>query len=233
MPPRPTSRTRALPLLLGALLSAATPRAFAGEADDMSLVMAKESFDLAEKAYALGKFDDALRHYERAFELKQLPALLFNIGQCHRNLGNWERASFFYQGYLSREPKAKNRDKVQALIEQMDAKVREQEEAKRAAVAAPGANPARVDTGAPNAAMPSPSAPPPEAARPGVAVVPPAATTPPAPTESTPLYRSGWLWAAVGVVVVGGIVAAVVATNPSVSADNLNGTLGGPIDASR
>ena len=121
-----TPRTPRIPplstLLLGALLLAALPAqpAWAGDAEDMNLAMAKESFDLAEKAYALGKFDDALKHYERAFELKQLPPLLFNIGQCHRNLGNWERASFFYQGYLSREPKAKNRDKVQALIADID-----------------------------------------------------------------------------------------------------------------
>src|SRR4051812_24080106 len=99
----------------------------AARANDADLDKAKEIYGQAEKEYQLGRFDDALKLYQQAFEAKPLPGFLFNIGQCHRNLGNWERASFFYQGYLAREPKAKNRSAVLALIDQMNEKIKEAE----------------------------------------------------------------------------------------------------------
>src|SRR4051794_24258540 len=94
--------------LLLALLGATRAHA-ANDLGDPALAQAKAVFGEAEKQYALGRFEEALKHFERAFELKPLPEFLFNIGQCHRNLGHWERANFFFQGYLNRVPKARNR----------------------------------------------------------------------------------------------------------------------------
>jgi tetratricopeptide (TPR) repeat protein len=34
----------------------------------------------------------------------RLPAFLFNIGQCHRKLGQHEQAIFFYSRYLKANP---------------------------------------------------------------------------------------------------------------------------------
>src|SRR5262245_36002763 len=53
-----------------------------------------EARALAQKAhvdYQLGRFDQAAKAYERAFELDQRPSRLFNIGQCYRQLKNYER----------------------------------------------------------------------------------------------------------------------------------------------
>ena len=208
----------------------------AAETDDKALAEAKESFTQAEKSYALGKFDDALKQYEHAFDLKPMPAFLFNIGQCYRNLGNWERASFFYQGYLNREPRAKSRDKVLALIEQMNQKVREQEEARRAAAAAIVATPPAPPSAAGNVVTGAPPASSGGEGKPAVPGAVPPVPTPPSdtPPPSTPTYKKWWVWTLVGVAVVGGGVAtAMVLTNPSVSTANLNGSLGSPIDASR
>jgi len=55
--------------------------------------------------YKLARFEDALADYSRAYELFPAPALLFNLGQCHRNLKNYERAIFFFEGYLREQPK--------------------------------------------------------------------------------------------------------------------------------
>ena len=55
--------------------------------------------------YKLARFEDALQDYSRAYELYPAPALLFNLGQCHRNLKNYERAIFFFEGYLREQPK--------------------------------------------------------------------------------------------------------------------------------
>ena len=239
MPPRFGSVPALAVLALVSLLCSGSPSALAQGApvdDATTLAAAKESFDQAEKSYALGKFGDALRQYERAFDLKPLPAFLFNIGQCHRNLGNWERASFFYNGYLSRDPKAKNRDKVLTLIDQMNAKVREQDEARRAAAAASGTTgTGTTGTGTTGTGTTGTGTTTPTTREPGV-IVPPQAVTPPVtpPVAETPTYRKWWVWTLVGVAVVGGgVAAAVVATNPSVSTANLNGSLGSPIDASR
>jgi hypothetical protein len=49
--------------------------------------------------------------------------LLFNIGQCYRELGNYERASFFLRGYLHEIPKAKNRALVEDLITECESKL--------------------------------------------------------------------------------------------------------------
>ena len=62
-----------------------------------------------EKLFALGRFDEALEQYEKAFEAKPLPGFLFNIAQCHRNLGNIDQAIFSYRKYLREAPDADNR----------------------------------------------------------------------------------------------------------------------------
>ena len=79
---------------------------------------AKEHFKLAEQHYKLGRFKDALQEYSIAYELAPLAGFLFNIGQCHRLLGNHERAVFFYEGYLREKPNARNRKAVLKLIKE-------------------------------------------------------------------------------------------------------------------
>jgi len=79
---------------------------------------AKKHFKLAEQHYKLGRFKDALKEYSIAYELAPLAGFLFNIGQCHRLLGNHERAVFFYEGYLREKPNAKNRNAVLKLIKE-------------------------------------------------------------------------------------------------------------------
>jgi tetratricopeptide (TPR) repeat protein len=115
-------------------------------ADD-SKQEAKKHFKLAEQHYKLGRFKDALQEYSIAYELAPLAGFLFNIGQCHRLLGNHERAVFFYEGYLREKPNARNRKAVLKLIaeskkelnkqlaeqKRLEAEKRKAEEAKRQA----------------------------------------------------------------------------------------------------
>ena len=62
---------------------------------------ARAHYEAAEKAYALGNFEEALAHYLRSLETRDVPALYFNVAQCHRQLKQWERALFFYRRFLS------------------------------------------------------------------------------------------------------------------------------------
>src|SRR5688572_8188229 len=103
----------------------------AARADDAATRAARHHFQKGEKLFALGRFDEALDQYEQAFEARPLPAFLFNIGQCHRNLGNFEQAIFSFRKYLRQLPDADNREAVEALIDELAARQREAEEAAR------------------------------------------------------------------------------------------------------
>ncbi len=96
-----------------AVVLAPTARA---QDDDPDLKRARKHFKRGEKLFALGRFAEALDAYEAAFEAKDLPDFLFNVGQCHRNLGNYDQAIFSYRKYLKLRPDAHNRKAVEKLI---------------------------------------------------------------------------------------------------------------------
>ncbi len=107
-------------LLIALMLTIGGARA-AG-ADDVATRSAKRHYDRGEKLFALGKFADALDEFEKAFDAKPIPDFLFNIGQCHRNLGDFDAAIFSYRKFLVLAPEAPNREKVQELIDELEAK---------------------------------------------------------------------------------------------------------------
>ena len=107
-------------LALLALLFAVSPRI--AHAEDPATRSAKRHFDRGEKLFALGKFDDALDEYQKAFDAKPIPDFLFNIGQCYRNLGDYQQAIFSFKKYLKLEPDAPDKDKVEKLIDELEEK---------------------------------------------------------------------------------------------------------------
>ena len=90
-------------------------------------VEARRLFDEATGHYKVGAFAQALAGYEAAYALFKAPAFLFNIAQCHFQLQNWDRAVFFFEGYLREQPNAPNR----ALVEDLIREAREREAASR------------------------------------------------------------------------------------------------------
>src|SRR5689334_18866554 len=98
-------------LLLVMTLAIAVPSRPA-YADDPATRAARRHFERGEKQFALGKFDDALDEYQKAFDAKPLPAFLYNIGQCYRNLGDLDQAIFSFKKYLKLEPEADNKEAV-------------------------------------------------------------------------------------------------------------------------
>src|SRR5579863_9001645 len=99
----------ALPLL--ALLLSASPRVEAEK-------LARQSMT----DYNVGDFDSALKEATQAYKLDPRPGFLYNLGQVHRALHHWERAVFFFRGYLRGKPDAPNRAAVEKLIAEMEAK---------------------------------------------------------------------------------------------------------------
>jgi tetratricopeptide (TPR) repeat protein len=108
-------------LLLMVCLAVAVPSRPV-HADDPATRAARRHFERGEKLFALGKFDDALDEYQTAFDAKPLPGFLYNIGQCYRNLGDYDQAIFSFKKYLKLEPEASNKEAVERLIEELEAK---------------------------------------------------------------------------------------------------------------
>jgi tetratricopeptide (TPR) repeat protein len=122
-------------LLLALAVSAADSPAAAGANAAQAHALSLQSI----REYNAADFDDALRDAKKAYELSGLPALLFNLGQCHRMLGHWKEAEFFYRGYLREKPEASNRKEVLDLLELVEGK--EKSEAAQAATPAPASPP--------------------------------------------------------------------------------------------
>ena len=162
---------------------------------------ARAQFRSGQEAYNVGQFQEALAAYTKAYQLKPLSEILFNIAQCHRHLGQFERSAFFYKRYLALSP---HRPKNAALVEQLLAEVNQKlEEQRRAAEQAAAA------AATPPADAPEPKAPPSallareSATAPGVAAaVEGAAASAPAQLEESrsALTRRWWFWAGVAVV---------------------------------
>jgi tetratricopeptide (TPR) repeat protein len=170
---------------------------------------ARGHFDRAERAFNLGRFDEALTEYQSAYEALPLPAFVFNIAQCHRNLGNLEKAVFFYQRYLSLQPDAPNRAVVEDLITEQS-RTLEQRRAAEAATFAPAE--------APPAPAPAPVVEAPAPERP--------LELPPEPPAPPPSHRRWWILGAAGAALLGGAAILVLRGGPQMPTGAL-----GSIDA--
>jgi hypothetical protein len=103
--------------------------------------------------YNVSEYRAALDEFKQAYVAHEDPAFLYNIAQCHRQLGNHREAVTFYKRFLNESPKAPNRKEIERLISDLEVK---------AASAAPPA----ADAAAPPPPAAAEAAPPPSQAAP-------------------------------------------------------------------
>jgi tetratricopeptide (TPR) repeat protein len=125
-----------------------------------------------------GEAQQAVAEFRRAYELRADPRFLFDIAEAYERLGQDEQARFFYDRYLGASPDATDREDVEERLEAID---------RRAA-----------------RTRPLPSAPVGSFANDVVVIPVPAPAEPP----RRPLWKRWWVWASVGVVVLGGVATA-------------------------
>jgi hypothetical protein len=207
----------------------ASPRARAAGSSLDDEKQARGLYERAEKSFDLGKFSEALGEYQSAYEAKPLPGFLFNIAQCYRNMGNFERARFFFRRYLALDPHASNRRRVDELIAEMTKQLDAQ--SAEAPTAPPPVPPPAVPGTTPTAGEPRPVEPLTSGApatSPSAEILPPtsAASAPsasvsvvaqpaPPPAEARrPVWKRWWFWTGAGAVVAGGVVAAFFLARP-------------------
>ncbi len=148
-------------------------------ADSTAADNAQVHFDRGAKLYNLGHFQEAITDFEKAYDLDPSPIFLFNIAQSHRQLGNKERALFFYRRYLEQAPNAANRDDVERRMKDLQSSLQQEAELKQ--------KPPTEVSGHVETRDATATAPPSSGA--GAAITPPATvvtTPPPAPSGERP-----------------------------------------------
>ena len=164
----------------------------AASADDFS-----DHYNRGMKLYEDKSYDEAVTELQKAYEIRQLPRLLLNIGTVFRKMGKAREALSYYELYLKAEPNPprKIRKELDEFIP-----------ATRALLEKPSG---KDGQGTASTGTTSPADPPPKAPE-------PASTEP-------PLYKRPWFWGvvggAVGAVLIAGIVGGVVAEQRKIPGD--------------
>jgi tetratricopeptide (TPR) repeat protein len=110
---------RSLIAVLAAVAVLHAPLARAEDVKD-SKVAAKEHFQRGTSYYDLGRYADAIKEFEAAYELKNDPAFLYNLAQSYRLAGDADQALHFYRTYLRYVPKPANRAEIDERIKALE-----------------------------------------------------------------------------------------------------------------
>jgi hypothetical protein len=82
--------------------------------------------------YNVSEYKAALDEFKQAYVLHEDPAFLYNIAQCHRQLGNHREAITFYKRFLKESPQAPNRRDIERMIGDLEVKAAKAEEPAKA-----------------------------------------------------------------------------------------------------
>ena len=123
-----TTLALAIVLALVAPAQAEEPPAAGDEArpSPAQLKAAREKNQEGKKLFNLGQFKEAAVAYGAAYEAVPLPAFLYNLGQCHARMESaeeLEKAIFYFEAYLNKQPAAPNQAEVKEEIARLEAKL--------------------------------------------------------------------------------------------------------------
>jgi tetratricopeptide (TPR) repeat protein len=153
---------------------------------------AKAHFTAGEAHFSLGEFDRALAEYRKAYLVRPLPPLLFNMAQCHRHLGDLNKAAFLLQRFLASSPTPMQRSQAEAVLREVERALQQRSASGPATRSVPAPRPPSSVTPAVRSALP---------------LLPAPAAAASADSSRTPLYKKWWLWT----IVVGAAVATATA----------------------
>ncbi|WP_428263446.1 tetratricopeptide repeat protein [Haliangium sp.] len=109
-----------LALIFG--FSVFVPQADAQKRDDER---ARDLFIEGEAHYAAGRYEEAAKVYEEAFELSQRPELLFNIANAYERMGEYTTAADYLRRYVQ-SPRARDVVSVRERIRRLEVAAEEQ-----------------------------------------------------------------------------------------------------------
>jgi len=77
---------------------------------------------LGHRLYRLGRYEEAVDAFRRAYEVKPDARLLYDIAECYREVGAVNQALFYYDRYLAGWPDAYDRAEVEEKIAELENK---------------------------------------------------------------------------------------------------------------
>jgi hypothetical protein len=182
---------------------------------------ARALFDSGMTHYNLREYNQALDDFTSGYRIRHDSAFLFNIAQCHRQLGDADAAAGFYRAYRREAPSGANRDELDRLIAEMERAAIERR-ARQPPIGTRSPTGAGDETTGDHAATPQPTTPQPTTPQPTTpqpttpqpTTPPPSASAPPSSPSSIVVsarvperaarHRRWWPWTtAAGAVVVG------------------------------
>lgn len=172
----------------------------------------------AAKDFKAKRYQRALRGFEQAYELVELPALRYNIGQCHLLLGHYDDAIVSFERFLEEAPKTPYAADVRKLIAEAEREIEKRRPRTSPTVPIVEDEPAVavLEDPPPSIAPPPPAPPPP-------AIV---ATPEPPVVEDDDGFPTWAIWAIVGGVAVAGGAVAIAAARPDTTTVLPMGDLG-------
>ncbi len=115
-------------LVLGVVFGAADGRAHAQ--DDAN--RARLHFQAGASYYEAGDYEDALREFQRAYDLSQRPELFYNFSLCHQQLGQLDEAIVYLDRYLTEVEDVPNRANLERRLANFRARQANEAAAERA-----------------------------------------------------------------------------------------------------
>lgn len=122
-------KSRVLFAICIAIVALGSPRVWAQSPE--ALKKAQASFDQAQTDYLQGKYDEAAQGFQDAFASRPFPQFLYNVAASYHMKGkktsdvpSYEKAVQFYKEYLSKEPDAQDKPKVEKAIGVLEAEIK-------------------------------------------------------------------------------------------------------------
>jgi tetratricopeptide (TPR) repeat protein len=121
--------------LTALLLIASMARPALGDPKASDEQRAQKLYEVGDDHYAAGRYEEAVVHFQQAYELSPQPALLFNMANAYERMGEYDKAADHLRRYLE-SPKAEDVASVRERIRRLELSAR----ASRTVSGEPGAS---------------------------------------------------------------------------------------------
>lgn len=113
----------AVALALVTLLAGAPASADSAQAGD-ALQRAKNHYMAGNALFKLGNYTDAVREFAAGYSLVPKPYFLYNLGQCHRKLGDLRKAREMYARFVEQIPDSDpDREQAKKIVAELDEQI--------------------------------------------------------------------------------------------------------------
>jgi Tfp pilus assembly protein PilF len=80
-------------------------------------------FQAGASYYEAGDYEDALREFQRAYEVSKRPELFYNLSLCHQQLGHLSEAAKYLERYLQEVENVPNRVNLERRLDNLKARL--------------------------------------------------------------------------------------------------------------